>query len=142
MRHSSARVVYERVAKRGGHCLQTLQSEKTGTERERWMCALGGQSGCSTEGKGSRLETTTPHAPRYVKDEELSTFVHMVARDGLSIEGEVQSCHTCQENKRSPAAVPRPPWEWPETPWNRLHVDYAGPFLGKMFLIVVDAHSK
>ena len=38
--------------------------------------------------------------------------------------------------------MPLPPWEWPETPWNRLHVDYAGPFLGKMFLIVVDAHSK
>ena len=27
-------------------------------------------------------------------------------------------------------------------PWVRLHLDYAGPFLGKMFLIVVDSHSK
>ena len=27
-------------------------------------------------------------------------------------------------------------------PWERLHIDYAGPFLGKMFLMVVDAHSK
>ena len=33
-------------------------------------------------------------------------------------------------------------WEWPHKPWVRLHLDYAGPFLGKMFLIVVDAHSK
>ena len=34
------------------------------------------------------------------------------------------------------------PWEWPERPWERIHLDYAGPFLGKMFLVVVDAHSK
>ena len=33
-------------------------------------------------------------------------------------------------------------WEWPARPWSRIHIDYAEPFLGKMFLIVVDAHSK
>lgn len=38
--------------------------------------------------------------------------------------------------------MPLHPWEWPETPWSRIHVDYAGPFLGKMFLVIVDAHSK
>ena len=27
-------------------------------------------------------------------------------------------------------------------PWSRVHVDYAGPFLGSMFLVIVDAHSK
>uniref|UniRef100_A0AAQ4PHJ0 Gypsy retrotransposon integrase-like protein 1 n=1 Tax=Gasterosteus aculeatus aculeatus TaxID=481459 RepID=A0AAQ4PHJ0_GASAC len=58
------------------------------------------------------------------------------------IEKEVQSCHTCQENRNLPAGAPLHPWEWPETPWSRLHIDYAGPFLGKMFLVIVDAHSK
>lgn len=58
------------------------------------------------------------------------------------IEREVQSCHTCQENRKAPAAAPLHPWEWPESPWSRLHVDYAGPLSGKMFLVVVDAHSK
>ena len=38
-------------------------------------------------------------------------------------------CRTCQSVK-------------PDAPWSRIHVDYAGPFLGKMFLVVVDAHSK
>ena len=33
-------------------------------------------------------------------------------------------------------------WEWPATPWQRIHVDFAGPFVGRMFLIIVDAHSK
>lgn len=26
--------------------------------------------------------------------------------------------------------------------WQRIHIDFAGPFQGKMYLIVVDAHSK
>ena len=34
------------------------------------------------------------------------------------------------------------PWMWPEKPWQRLHIDYAGPFLGRYFLIVVDARAK
>ena len=27
-------------------------------------------------------------------------------------------------------------------PWEHIHIDFAGPFLGKMFLVVTDAHSK
>jgi len=34
------------------------------------------------------------------------------------------------------------PWEWPSRPWSRIHIDYAGPLMGKMFLIIIDAHSK
>lgn len=35
-----------------------------------------------------------------------------------------------------------PAQEAPTHPWERMHVDFAGPFLGSMFLIVVDVHSK
>ena len=28
------------------------------------------------------------------------------------------------------------------SPWKRIHVDFAGPFLGSYFMVVVDAHSK
>ena len=34
------------------------------------------------------------------------------------------------------------PWEWPEHLWDRIYIDFAGPFMGKMFLLVVDAHSR
>lgn len=30
----------------------------------------------------------------------------------------------------------------PQQCWQRVHIDYAGPFLDKMFLVVVDAYSK
>ena len=53
-----------------------------------------------------------------------------------------KSCSVCQEHQHSPASAPLHPWEWPETPWSRLHLDFAGPFLGHMYLITVDAHSK
>lgn len=58
------------------------------------------------------------------------------------LEAQVKQCNQCQINQPSPPAVPMHPWEWPEHPWERIHLDYAGPFLGKMFLVVIDAHSK
>ena len=48
----------------------------------------------------------------------------------------------CQETGMVPAAAPLHPWEWSSTPWSRLHVDFAGPFMGQMFMVLVDAHSK
>ena len=42
----------------------------------------------------------------------------------------------------APPVAPLQPWKWPTRPWARLHVDFAGPIFGKMFLVVIDAHSK
>ena len=38
--------------------------------------------------------------------------------------------------------APLHPWLWPTKPWQRLHLDFAGPFQGRMYLLVSDAHSK
>ena len=32
-------------------------------------------------------------------------------------------------------------WSWPTRPWARVHLNFAGPFQGRMFLVAVDAHS-
>eukprot|EP00079_Xenopus_tropicalis_P016020 XP_004914327.1 PREDICTED: uncharacterized protein K02A2.6-like [Xenopus tropicalis] len=58
------------------------------------------------------------------------------------IEEKSKTCMSCQQNQKSPALSPLHPWAWPESPWQRIHIDYAGPFEGRMFLVVVDAHSK
>ncbi|XP_056136247.1 uncharacterized protein K02A2.6-like [Lampris incognitus] len=58
------------------------------------------------------------------------------------VEKEVQSCEECQTHQKAPPATPLHPWEWPEEPWSRIHVDYTGHFMGEMFLLIVDAHSK
>ena len=60
----------------------------------------------------------------------------------MELESQVKGCPECQSSRLPPALAPLHPWEWPERPWTRLHLDYAGPFLGRMFLVLVDAHSK
>ena len=57
-------------------------------------------------------------------------------------EARVRQCHTCQLQQAVPAVVPLKPWNWPTRPWAKLHLDYAGPFEGKMVLVQIDAHSK
>ena len=59
-----------------------------------------------------------------------------------NIEKTVKECAQCQQHQKAPALSPLHPWEWPDRPWSRLHIDHAGPFLGKYFLVLVDAHSK
>ena len=58
------------------------------------------------------------------------------------IETLAKSCDACLTVKQSPPTAPLHPWTWPAKPWIRIHVDFACPFLGKMFFVVVDAHSK
>lgn len=38
--------------------------------------------------------------------------------------------------------APLHPWVWPSCPWQRVNVDFDWPFLGKIFFLVMDAHSK
>ena len=58
------------------------------------------------------------------------------------LESLVKSCPDCAVVKQSPAKAPLHPWSWPTRPWERIHIDFAGPFMNKSFLIVVDAYSK
>ena len=48
------------------------------------------------------------------------------------LEDRVKSCMACQSVKQAP----------PKAPWKRIHVDFAGPIMGKMLFVTTDAHSK
>ena len=56
----------------------------------------------------------------------------------------MQECLACQAVRNTPALAPLHPW--PTKPWQRVHVDFASPFMGRMFrrmfMVVVDAHAK
>ena len=58
------------------------------------------------------------------------------------IEQTVKCCDGCQLTQKMPQVAPLHPWEWPSAPWERVHVDFAGPFMDSMFLVLVCAHSK
>ena len=59
-----------------------------------------------------------------------------------ALEQQVSSCVVCQQSCNKPVAALLQHWEWPEKPWVRLHIDYAGPCFGKYFLVLTDSHSK
>ncbi|XP_017575179.2 uncharacterized protein K02A2.6-like [Pygocentrus nattereri] len=58
------------------------------------------------------------------------------------IEETVSSCTSCQKVRNMPQLAPLHPWDWPEEPWQRVHIDFAGPFEEKMLLVAMDAYSK
>ncbi|KAL5503577.1 hypothetical protein EMCRGX_G010548 [Ephydatia muelleri] len=58
------------------------------------------------------------------------------------IERYVKRCHSCQENRQNEPETLLYSWNAPTEPWARIHIDYAGPFEGKYWLVVIDAYSK
>ena len=58
------------------------------------------------------------------------------------IEQIVRECESCQSVRNAPPSALLHPWAWPDGPWKRIHVDFAGPFQGSVFMVIVDAHSK
>ena len=58
------------------------------------------------------------------------------------IECHTNACTGCAIAARHPVRVPVHQWELPLRPWQPVHMDYAGPFKGKMWLLLIDAFSK
>ena len=58
------------------------------------------------------------------------------------IEETVQNCPDCAVLQKDPVKPPLHSWELPNGPWRRLHLDFAGPMFGSMWLIYIDAFSK
>ena len=66
------------------------------------------------------------------------SYIWWLSMDKM-IENWVKNCSLCQINQNMPNAAPSHPWESTTKPWVRVHLDFAGPFLGKMYLIIVDS---
>ena len=86
-------------------------------------------------------EGVTRDTPWNLPYEGVSEKVCVVAENGCRFEAESASVQSLS-GKQSPPEAPLHRWKWHYKPWVRLHVDYAGPFLGKMFLVTIDAHSN
>ena len=95
-----------------------------------------------TEGRSAILAELHQMHPGASKMKALARCFVWWPQIDNEIEHHVRSCSICQENQNSPPRAPLHPWEWPHRPWARIHIDHAGPFMGHLYLIVVDAHSK
>ena len=54
-----------------------------------------------------------------------------------NIASTVYSCLSCQSVRNKPPQATLQPWDW-----QRVHIDFAVPFMNKMLKVVVDCHSK
>ena len=93
-------------------------------------------------GRGKVIEALHETHPGVVKMKTLARNYVWWPKMDKELELRVKSCKMCQSNQSNPPKAPQNPWKWPEEPWIRLHTDYAGPFMGRMYLIIIDAHSK
>ncbi|XP_060126555.1 uncharacterized protein K02A2.6-like [Zootoca vivipara] len=59
-----------------------------------------------------------------------------------AVEEWIRCCQTCQEFQPAMPQALIQQWEMMRKPWSRLHIDFAGPFQGQTFLIIVDSFSK
>ncbi|XP_022178138.1 uncharacterized protein K02A2.6-like [Myzus persicae] len=50
-------------------------------------------------------------------------------------------CHRCIAINRAPCKAHVSCWKVPTEPWERIHIDYAGPFMKRLFLLVIDEYS-
>ncbi|XP_055842522.1 uncharacterized protein K02A2.6-like [Episyrphus balteatus] len=66
-------------------------------------------------------------------------YWHNIDKD---IERLVRSCEECAINRSKPPKAPVHPWDLPQDNWERVHIDYAGPFQNHYFLACIDAKSK
>ena len=57
------------------------------------------------------------------------------------LEHRVRCCEQCQQHSKAPALAQLHPFEWPDQPWYRIHIDHAE-FEGQLILVIVDSHSK
>ena len=106
------------------------------------MCVVGTRVVVPPAGRTRVVEELHEGHPGVSRMKSLArSFVWWPGMDH-DLEAKVKSCQHCQITRHSPPPAPLHPWEWPQRPWVRIHVDYAGPFLGKMFLVVIDSHSK
>ena len=58
------------------------------------------------------------------------------------IEELVKVCNACCRHGKSLPRLEEHPWSKATGPFQRVHMDYAGPFFGKMWLVLQDSYSK
>ena len=107
--------------------------------------------GCITW--GSRVVVPTK-LRSYVMNLLHSTHIGMVGMKNLArsyvywpnlnsqIEEVAKCCSSCGQYGNSLPKLTDHPWTRPTGPWQRIHMDFAGAFLGSMWFIVTDAYSK
>ena len=79
--------------------------------------------------------------PGIVRMKELSRIHVWFPNIDRYIADAVKSCYECSKHKNKPPKAFIHPWNWPTSPFDRIHVDFFSLY-GKDYLLLVDSHSK
>lgn len=102
-------------------------------------CELSLQQGCLVLGtrvvipkryQSFMLEELHQGHPGIVRTKALARSYVWWPTIDCDIERQVSACQSCQSQCNLPCTSPLHPWAWPTRPWERVHVDFAGPFKG------------
>ena len=122
--------------------LASFQRRKDELSTQEGCVLCGSRVVIPSQGRARVLEELHESHPGITQMKSLARSTVWWPRIDEDLEKKVRGCTACQENQNLHPPAPLHPWEWPACPWARVHIDYAGPFLGRMFLVVVDAYSK
>ena len=94
------------------------------------MYSVGNRVFVPAQGQQQLLEDLHTAHPGMVRRKKLERSYLWWPGLDADMEKKVKSCEVCQLESATTAAAPLHPWEWPEKPWSRIHIDHAGPFMG------------
>lgn len=80
--------------------------------------------------------------PGIIKMKQLARSYCWWPNISYDIENEVKNCVQCNKFKNNPTKVQIHPWERTSKPFERVHVDFAGPFMNSYFFILVDSYTR
>ena len=95
-----------------------------------------------SRGRERILELLQESHPGIVKMTYIDRRVCWWPKLDSDIESYVYNCGNCQATTSVPLLASVNAWEWPGKHCVRIHVDFAGPIKGQMYLIVIDSYSK
>ena len=77
-----------------------------------------------------------------VKMKQLSRMYVWWPNMDKQIEMEVRRCEGCWQKRAEPPSGELHPWEYAKGPWQRIHLDFAGPVAGHYYVVIIDSYSK
>nr|XP_044248554.1 uncharacterized protein LOC123002452 [Drosophila takahashii] len=102
-----------------------------------------GKSSCNSSSSPRSYSDGTACASSYdCEDESHSPQLRVVANIDAEVESMVKQCKVCQQGRNEKPSTATHRWESAKYPWSRIHIDFAGPFQGKIYCLVVDSYLK
>uniref|UniRef100_A0A8R1IV69 Reverse transcriptase n=1 Tax=Caenorhabditis japonica TaxID=281687 RepID=A0A8R1IV69_CAEJA len=72
----------------------------------------------------------------------MNTKLRLLSVDGQGHRANRPHCTDCQAAAKNPVKTTLEPWPATSSPFERVHIDYAGPINDTYYLVVIDAYSK